>query len=232
MVRVGEGTAAKVDTSDPNRVRLQSLLTEAARTWSDRLITEAAGAGVALIEAEHYAASFSESYKQFVSPADAISDIAIFDELTDDSVKLVLADHDYDETVRLTWYFGGRTASLSELLPMLQSMGVEVLEERPFTVTRPDGLPVWIYQFKITPLPTVPLSPAGPGTGSDRSALRRRGHRDLGRPRRDRPVQRVGDARRPDVAAGGAAAGYAKYLRQAGFSVQPVTHRVGGQRKP
>ena len=34
---------------------------------------------------------------------------------------------------------------------MLQSMGVVVLEERPFTVTRPDGLPVWIYQFKITP---------------------------------------------------------------------------------
>ncbi|EUA87334.1 bacterial NAD-glutamate dehydrogenase family protein [Mycobacterium ulcerans str. Harvey] len=39
---------------------------------------------------------------------------------------------------------------------MLQSMGVVVLEERPFTVTRPDGLPVWIYQFKISPHPTIP----------------------------------------------------------------------------
>ena len=41
---------------------------------------------------------------------------------------------------------------------MLQSMGVVVLEERPFTVTRPDGLPVWIYQFRISPHPTIPMA--------------------------------------------------------------------------
>src|SRR4029077_18176734 len=63
---------------------------------------------------------------------------------------------------RLTWFLGGRSASLSQLLPMLQSMGVVVLEERPFTVTRPDGLPVWIYQFKISPHPDIPTPPAGP----------------------------------------------------------------------
>ena len=75
----------------------------------------------------------------------------------------MLSDHNYDDdTARLTWYLGGRTASLSQLLPMLQSMGVVVLEERPFTVARPDGLPVWIYQFKITPQPTITLASAGP----------------------------------------------------------------------
>ena len=42
---------------------------------------------------------------------------------------------------------------------MLQSMGVVVLEERPFTVTRPDGLPVWIYQFKISPHESIPDMP-------------------------------------------------------------------------
>ncbi|HEY4793468.1 MAG TPA: NAD-glutamate dehydrogenase, partial [Mycobacterium sp.] len=162
MVRLRADTAAQIDTSDANRVRLQALLTEAARTWSDRLLGEAAAAGVEPIEAEHYASAFAEPYKEAVTPADAINDIAIFEELTDDSVKLVMSDHDYDETVRLTWYLGGRTASLSQLLPMLQSMGVVVLEERPFTVNRPDGLPVWIYQFKIAPQPTVPLAQPGP----------------------------------------------------------------------
>ena len=44
---------------------------------------------------------------------------------------------------------------------MLQSMGVVVLEERPFTVTRPDGLPVWIYQFKISPHKSIPEVPTG-----------------------------------------------------------------------
>ena len=57
-----------------------------------------------------------------------------------------------------TWFLGGRAASLSQLLPMLQSMGVVVLEERPFTVTRPDGFPVRIYQFRISPHPTIPMA--------------------------------------------------------------------------
>jgi len=169
MVRLRPDGAAQIDTSEANQVRIQALLTEAARTWSDRLITEATGGSVGAVgpvETEHYAAAFSEAYKQAVTPTDAIKDIAIFEELTDDSVKLVLSDHDYDDTARLTWYLGGRTASLSQLLPMLQSMGVVVLEERPFTVTRPDGLPVWIYQFKISPVPTITLAPAGPDRAS------------------------------------------------------------------
>ncbi|UQX13036.1 NAD-glutamate dehydrogenase [Candidatus Mycobacterium methanotrophicum] len=162
MVRLRADAAARIDTSETNRARIQAMLTEASLTWSDRLISEATGGAVGPFEAEHYAAAFSEAYRQAVTPTDAINDIVIVEELTDDSVKLVLADHDYDETARLTWYLGGRTASLSQLLPMLQSMGVVVLEERPFTVTRPDGLPVWIYQFKINPLPTITLAPPGP----------------------------------------------------------------------
>ena len=46
MVRLRADTATQIDTSDANRVRLQALLTEAARTWSDRLLGEAAAAGV------------------------------------------------------------------------------------------------------------------------------------------------------------------------------------------
>src|SRR6201992_3084753 len=89
MVRLRSDGATQIDTSDANRVRLQALLTEAARTWSDRLLSEAAAAGVEPIEAEHYANAFAEPYKEAVTPADAINDIAIFEELTDDSVKLV-----------------------------------------------------------------------------------------------------------------------------------------------
>jgi len=143
---------APVDTSEANRIRIQGLLSEAARTWGDRLIAAAAnlsGGTVSHADAEHYATAFSEVYKQAVTPTDAIEHIAIIDELSDDSVKLVLSDRGEDGAAQLTWFVGGHTASLSRLLPMLQSMGVVVLEERPFTVTRPDGLPVWIYQFKI-----------------------------------------------------------------------------------
>ncbi|BBX74373.1 NAD-glutamate dehydrogenase [Mycobacterium shinjukuense] len=163
MVRLPEDSApGSVDVSEANRVRIQALLSEAARTWSDRLISAAGTGSVGYADAEHYATAFSEAYKQVVTPTDAINDIASINQLSDDSVKLVLSERDEGRVAKLTWYLGGRSASLSQLLPMLQSMGVVVLEERPFTVTRPDGLPVSIYQFKISPHPTIALPPAGP----------------------------------------------------------------------
>jgi len=155
MVRLPEGSApGSVDVSEANRVRIQALLSEATRTWADQLI----GAAASQADAEHYATAFSEAYKSAVSPEEAVGQIAIINALSDDSVKLVFSDRGADEGAQLTWFLGGRTASLSQLLPMLQSMGVVVLEERPFTVTRPDGLPVWIYQFKISPHPTIQLA--------------------------------------------------------------------------
>jgi glutamate dehydrogenase len=160
---------AKIDTSEDNRLRIQALLTEAVRTWADRLIGAVQSGSIDRELAEHYAEAFPEVYKQAVSPADAIADIAIVEELQDDSVKLVFSERD-DHLAQLTWFLGGRSASLSRLLPMLQCMGVIVLEERPFTVTRPDGLPVWIYQFRISLHPTIPTAPEGPER--DDTALR------------------------------------------------------------
>jgi len=156
-VRLRDGSGpGDVDASLDNETRIQGLLTEAARTWGDRLLGATKAGLISRPNAEHYAAAFPDVYKQAFTPHEAIDDIAIIEELQDDSVKLVLVEGDGTETKQLTWYLGGRSASLSELLPMLQSMGVVVLEERPFTVTRADGLPVWIYQFKIATHPSIP----------------------------------------------------------------------------
>ncbi len=165
-VRMPEGSGPRdVDVSLKNEARIQDLLTEATRTWGDRLLGAVKAGSIDQSEADHYSTAFSEVYKQAVSPDDAINDIAIIEELQDNSVKLVFSDvgrGGHDGSAKLMWYLGGRSASLSELLPMLQSMGVVVLEERPFTVTRPDGLEVWIYQFKIAVLNDIPEEPEGP----------------------------------------------------------------------
>ena len=100
---------------------------------------------------------------------------------------------------------------------MLQSMGVVVLEERPFTVTRPDGLPVWIYQFKISPHPDIPTPPAGP----DRVAMAERfadavtaiWHGRVEIDRFNELVLRAGLTWQQVAVL----RTYAKYLRQAGF---------------
>jgi glutamate dehydrogenase len=215
MVRLPEHADA-VDISEANRIRIQGLLSEAARTWADQLIGAAGDGSVAFADAEHYAAALSEAYKSAITPADAIDQIANIKELADDSVKLVFTDRG-EETAQLTWFLGGRTASLSQLLPMLQSMGVVVLEERPFTVTRPDGLPVWIYQFKISPHPTIQLA----STPEERDAMAERFADAVtaiwyGRVEIDRfneLVMRAGLTWQQVVLL----RAYAKYLRQANF---------------
>lgn len=159
-VKMPDGSQrADIDTSSDNEVRIQHLLTEAARTWADRLIGSVKTESIGLSDAEYYAGAFPEIYKQAFSPQAAIEDIAIIEELQDNSVKLVFRDGGAERVDLLTWYLGGRSASLSELLPMLQCMGVVVLEERPFTVTRPDGLVVWIYQFVVSPHQSIPTTP-------------------------------------------------------------------------
>ncbi|WP_199255497.1 NAD-glutamate dehydrogenase [Mycolicibacterium mengxianglii] len=149
-----------IDVSESNETRIQDLLTEAARTWGDRLQGAVAVGSIDQTRADYYSAAFPEVYKQAVTPLEAIDDIAIIEALQNNSVKLVFEDANDRGNARLKWYLGGRSASLSELLPMLQSMGVIVLDERPFTVTRPDGLSVWLYHFRISPHPTI--APAAP----------------------------------------------------------------------
>jgi glutamate dehydrogenase len=156
-VRLRDGSRpGDIDTSLDNETRVQNLLTEAARTWGDRLMGSVKSGLIDKDDAEHYATAFPEVYKQAFTPHEAIDDIAIIEELQNNSVKLVFSQGDAGEHPKLTWYLAGRSASLSELLPMLQSMGVEVLEERPFSVTRADGVPVWIYQFKIALHQSIP----------------------------------------------------------------------------
>ena len=230
-VRLPDSTRPQdVDTSLDNETRIQNLLTEAARTWGDRLLGAVKSGSIDQAEAEHYAAAFPEVYKQAIAPLDAIHDIAIIEELQDNSVKLVFSEGGADRIAQLTWYLGGRSASLSQLLPMLQCMGVVVLEERPFTVTRPDGLPVWIYQFKISRHPTMPAAPTGPELEATAQrfadAVTAIWHGRV----RDRPVQRAGAARGPDLAAGGRAAQLREVSAPGRLSLQPGPHRSGAQR--
>jgi glutamate dehydrogenase len=209
----------EIDLSDDNRLRVERILTEAASTWADQLqlVGSVQTDKVGFREAGHYATAFPEAYKQAVAPVGAINDISIIEELQTDSVRLVLGEPDKDGVALLTWYVGGRSASLSHLLPMLQSMGVVVLEERPFTVTRPDGFLVWIYQFKVSPRPTVTFAPAGRESNemahrfADAVTAIWHGHMEIDR--FNELVLRAGLTWQQVVLL----RAYAKYLRQAGF---------------
>ena len=68
-VRLPEGSRpGDVDTSLDNETRIQNLLTEAARTWGDRLIGAVKSGSISQAAAEHYSAAFPDVYKQAFDP--------------------------------------------------------------------------------------------------------------------------------------------------------------------
>ena len=78
--------AQSIDLSEANSARIQDLLTEATRTWSDRLLGSVQTGAIEAGIAEHYADALPEEYKQVVKPSEAIADIAIIEGLQADSV--------------------------------------------------------------------------------------------------------------------------------------------------
>ncbi len=74
-------TRQSIDTTEGNRARVQGLLTEALRTWGDRLIGAARTGSIDQAMAEHYADALPEEYKQVVNPFEAITDIGYIEGL-------------------------------------------------------------------------------------------------------------------------------------------------------
>ena len=221
-----------VDTSQQNRQRIQSLLSEAARTWADRLLGAVRFGSIGQEQAEHYAEAFPEVYKQAVPPDDAIAHIGIIEELQDDSVKLVFARGRQRGAHRAADVVPRRPVGVPEPAAAdAAEHGRHRARGAPFTVTRADGLQVWIYQFKIALHPTIP-NRRRTATRRDCAAVRRRRHRDLARAGRDGPVQRTGAACRDDLAAGRDPARVREISSPGGFPVQPGAHRSGGERNP
>ncbi|MEJ3655394.1 NAD-glutamate dehydrogenase [Actinomycetes bacterium KLBMP 9759] len=131
---------------DVDVIALQDELTEAVRTWDDRLLSAPGGA-----EAAAQVPRIPETYKAAVGPNKAAEDLARIAELREpgDFRVRLSATGEGEKDLRFAFYLAGGPATLTAVLPLLQQLGVEVLDERPFEFARADGLPVYVYDFGI-----------------------------------------------------------------------------------
>ncbi|GAA4696695.1 NAD-glutamate dehydrogenase [Nocardioides nanhaiensis] len=150
VVRMRKGESLpEVDTAD-----LERRLTEASRTWRDDFtaaVVAQYGEQTGAVLGRRYAESFPEGYKEDFSGRTASVDLGRLEAIEgDDGI-----DHSLYQPLdaaegeaRLKVYRVGAPLSLSEILPMLTSMGVEVVDERPYTLT---GLPrpSHVYEFGL-----------------------------------------------------------------------------------
>ena len=129
--------------------RLQRLI----RSWSEELRAEliaSAGEERGLTLIARYESGFDAGYREDHTPQQARRDIELLDSIAGGeslAMNLYLPPQGSATDLRFTLYLRGEPAPLSRTLPMLEHMGVRVIDEQPFELRRSDGERFWISDF-------------------------------------------------------------------------------------
>ena len=150
IVRTAEGDRPRISIE-----RIEEQIAELVVTWSDRLqkeLLEAFGPdeGPRLYRA--YRNVFPAGFQEDTAPSEACSDIRVIDEMLESdtrrAVDLYQPDGSEPGHMHFMVYSVDEPIALSEVLPILEDMGVDVYTERPYEVSLPDGS-FWIQDFHL-----------------------------------------------------------------------------------
>jgi glutamate dehydrogenase len=140
---------------DVDAEELEAKLAAATRAWADDLATAIVaqcGEERSGTLSRRYSGAFPEGYKADFPARTAVADLVRLDRLTGDGEISINLYEPYDAAPgerRLKLYRLGPPISLSHVLPLLQNMGVEVVDERPYEITPPDAPRRWIYDLGL-----------------------------------------------------------------------------------
>lgn len=147
--------------SDPNSIptvdarEIERKLQAATRSWGEATAAAVEGASAERgedAEAGRTAATaWSEAvpmtYRADYEVENAVEDIAIFESLTDDAPAAVRVAERAGKTRVKTYLASAHT--LTELLPVMQNMGLTVLDQKPYDITPADGRTFSLYDFGV-----------------------------------------------------------------------------------
>lgn len=155
VVRVPQGKELPVLT-DADVERIEGRLVDAARSWADgfgEALTAELGEERAAELLRRYGTSFPEGYKADHSPRAAVADLCHLERLSASERPFALSLYEpvgaRPGERRFKIYRTGEQVSLSAVLPVLQRLGVEVTDERPYELRRSDRVSAWIYDFGL-----------------------------------------------------------------------------------
>ncbi|RZU33710.1 NAD-glutamate dehydrogenase [Blastococcus saxobsidens] len=160
VVRLPVGRKGAPRRVDVDVDALQDELAAAARSWGDELSDALAarfGADAETVFAR-VADAFPAAYQEDFPAERAVEDLARLEGLQagDLALRLWTPSKAAPGERRLSVYRVGERLLLSQILPMLQNMGVDVVDERPYELDRIGAPPTWIYDFGVA-VPQVEL---------------------------------------------------------------------------
>ncbi len=178
-VHCQSATALNVDVE-----QLEAMIHEAMLSWSDRLqqsLKEAFGEAAGNRLTQCYLEAFPAAYREDVTPRQAVADIQRLEAIKDHhpistSLYRPVTDH-------YRWHFRvlgkGPLLALSDILPILEKMGVKVRSARPYAIN-PCGLQrVWVLDFSIEPVGSAMATPASVGNTNLEDAYLREQFREV-----------------------------------------------------
>ncbi|GLF93424.1 NAD-glutamate dehydrogenase [Streptomyces yaizuensis] len=164
VVRVPSGTELP-HLTDADTERIEARLVDAARSWADGFsdaLNAELGEERAAELLRSYGNAFPEGYKADHTPRAAVADLIHLEALNHSGRNFALSLY---EPVgagpgerRFKIYRTGEQVSLSAVLPVLQRLGCEVVDERPYELRCADRSLAWIYDFGLR-------MPVGTGNG-------------------------------------------------------------------
>jgi glutamate dehydrogenase len=133
---------------------LEARLAEATRSWLDEFadaLIDQCGEEDAARLIKVYGDAFPEAYKEDFPARTGVIDVRQLESLEGEGAVALNIYEPHSAATgerRFKIYRRGAAISLSTVLPVLQRMGVDVIDERPYEIETA-GQPTWIYDFGL-----------------------------------------------------------------------------------
>ena len=147
------------DHPEPDLAALEAAVFEAARTWDDRFLDALRASGMTAEQAadilRRYGGAFPPGYRDLFGAEEALADIRMMDAAGSDPIKVRAYRSPQDSKLqfRFKLYREGAPAPLSDVMPILDNMGLKGLIEEGLEVRRqgPDGTSqvVWVHDVLL-----------------------------------------------------------------------------------
>ena len=150
VMRLGPDARIDVDVRE-----LEALVARVAEPWQDQLeaaLVAAFGEERAAGFVANYQGAFPAGYQDDTAVAMAVSDIRKIDELETAAslgVHIYREPRDPANLLHVRIFNCERAVTLSEVVPILEKMGMQVLTERPYPVRRVDGRQLWVHDLGV-----------------------------------------------------------------------------------
>jgi glutamate dehydrogenase len=163
-IQVGESKLARlhlvvrpksVEPIDYDIDDIEKRIKQVIRSWSDSLseiLLREYGEEQGLELSRRFARAFPASYTEDVSPTVAsfdVANIARLRDLDDLRMSLYKPRQRGGGILRFKLFKHGKPIPLSDVLPMLENLGMRIVSERPYELRLADGHRVWIQDFDM-----------------------------------------------------------------------------------